>query len=251
MHLYSLPGADDAKFGKGQIMNDQLYYRGERVATTQGGFVRRVYNWMGLGLATTAVVSLYTASNSTLLTWIFGNPIIFFGLIIAELGLVIALSAGINRMQAATATIMFFLYSALNGVTLSAIFIAYTSASIASTFFVTAGTFGAMSLYGYTTQRDLTSWGSFLAMGLIGVILASLVNLFFRSEAVYWLVTYAGIIVFVGLAAYDAQKIKAMAIHGFGDEESERKGAVIGALQLYLDFINLFLLILRIFGRRR
>jgi len=232
-------------------MNDQLYYRGERVAATQGEFVRRVYNWMGLGLATTAVVSLYTASNSKLLTWIFGNPMIFFGLIIAELGLVIALSAGINRMQAATATIMFFLYSALNGVTLSAIFIAYTSASIANTFFVTAGTFGAMSLYGYTTQRDLTSWGSFLTMGLIGVILASLVNFFFKSEAVYWLVTYAGIIVFVGLAAYDAQKIKAMALQGFGDEESERKGAVIGALQLYLDFINLFLLLLRIFGRRK
>lgn len=232
-------------------MNDQLYYRGEQVAATQGKFVRRVYNWMGLGLATTAVVSLYTASNSTLLTWIFGNPMIFFGLIIAELGLVIALSAGINRMQAATATFMFFLYSALNGVTLSAIFVAYTSASIANTFFVTAGTFGAMSLYGYTTQRDLTSWGSFLTMGLIGIILASLVNLFFRSEAIYWLVTYVGIIVFVGLAAYDAQKIKAMALQGFGDEESERKGAVIGALQLYLDFINLFLMLLRIFGRRR
>jgi hypothetical protein len=232
-------------------MENPIYYRGEQVAATQGAFLRRVYNWMGLGLATTAVVSLYTASNTTLLSWLLGNPMVFFGLILAELGLVIALSAGIGRMQAATATFMFFLYSALNGLTLSVIFMAYTSASIASTFFVTAGTFGAMSLYGYTTQRDLTSWGSFLTMGLIGVILASLVNLFFRSEAVYWLVTYAGIIVFVGLAAHDAQKIKAMALQGFGDAESERKGAVIGALQLYLDFINLFLLLLRIFGRRR
>lgn len=232
-------------------MENPIYYRSEQVAAVQGEFVRRVYNWMGLGLATTALVSLFTASSPNLLTFIFGNPLVFFGLIIAELGLVIWLGAGINRMQASTAVFMFFLYSALNGLTLSAIFIAYTSASIASTFFVTAGTFGAMSLYGYTTQRDLTSWGSFLFMGLIGIILASLVNLFFKSEAIYWLVTYAGIIVFVGLTAYDTQKIKAMASQGFGDQETERKGAVIGALQLYLDFINLFLMLLRVFGRRR
>jgi FtsH-binding integral membrane protein len=205
---------------------------------------------MGLGLATTALVSLYTASSPKMLAFIFGNSIVFFGLIIAELGLVIGVSAGINRLQASTAIMMFFLYSALNGLTLSAIFVAYTRASVANTFFITAGTFGAMSLYGYTTKRDLTSWGSFLTMGLIGIILASLVNLFFRSEMIYWVVTYAGIMVFVGLAAYDAQKIKAMAVQGFGDEETERKGAVIGALQLYLDFINLFLLFLRLFGRR-
>lgn len=232
-------------------MNEQIYHRSEHVAAAQGDFVRRVYNWMGLGLALTALVSLFTASSPGLLAFIIGNPIVFFGLIIAELGLVIGLSAGINRMQASTAGFMFFLYSAFNGLTLSVILIAYTRASIASTFFVTAGTFGAMSLYGYTTRRDLTSWGSFLAMGLIGVILASLVNIFFKSPAIYWLVTYAGIIVFVGLAAYDAQKIKAMALQGFGDEESERKGAIIGALQLYLDFINLFLMLLRIFGKRR
>jgi hypothetical protein len=231
-------------------MNDQVYRRSERVEAAQGDFVRRVYNWMGLGLALTAVVSLYTASSPSLLAFIFGTPMLFFGLIIAELGLVIGLSAGINRMQATTAGFMFFLYSALNGLTLSAVLIAYTSASVASTFFVTAGTFGAMSFYGYTTRRDLTSWGSFLTMGLIGIVLASLVNFFFKSEAIYWMVTYAGIIVFVGLTAYDAQKIKAMALQGFGDEESERKGAIIGALQLYLDFINLFLMLLRLLGRR-
>jgi uncharacterized protein len=236
---------------KGYIMSGQMYYQSERVAVAQGEFVRRVYNWMGLGLATTAVVSLFTASSPTLLAFILGNPFVFFGLIIAELGMVIGLSAGINRMQAVTAVFVFFLYSALNGLTLSAVLIAYTRASIASTFFVSAGTFGAMSLYGYTTQRDLTSWGSFLTMGLIGIILASLVNFFFRSQSIYWLVTYVGIIVFVGLAAYDAQKIKAMALQDFGDEESERKGSVIGALQLYLDFINLFLLLLRVLGRRR
>ncbi len=232
-------------------MDDGITSRRERVATIQSGFVARVYNWMGLGLATTAVVALLTASSPSLLNLIFGSQFVFLGLVLGELGLVIALSAAISRLQATTAALMFFLYSALNGLTLSAIFLAYTSASIANTFFVTAGTFGLMSLYGYTTKRDLTSWGSFLFMGLIGIILASVVNLFMRSEAISWLVTYAGVIVFVGLSAYDAQMIKQMAASGFGDEESERKSAVIGALRLYLDFINLFLMLLNIFGRRR
>lgn len=232
-------------------MNDPMYYGSERAAVAQGEFVRRVYNWMGLGLAMTALVSLFTASSPALLTLIFGNQLVFFGLIIAELGLVMWLSAGINRMQAATATFMFFLYSALNGLTLSVILIAYTHSSIAGTFFITAGTFGCMSLYGHTTKRDLTSWGSFFMMGLIGIILASVVNLFLRSEAVAWVVSYIGVIVFVGLTAYDAQKIKALAYQGFEDQESERKLSVLGALTLYLDFINLFLMLLRIFGRRR
>ena len=233
------------------MMDNGVSTQRERTAAIQTNFVARVYNWMGLGLATTAVVSLFTASSPSLLNFIFGNQLVFFGLIIAELGLVMALSAAIGRLQATTAALMFFTYSALNGLTLSAIFLAYTSASIANTFFVTAGTFGVMSLYGYATKRDLTSWGSFLFMGLVGIILASLVNIFLKSEAVYWVVTYAGIIVFVGLTAYDAQQIKAMALQGFGDEETERKGAVIGALRLYLDFINLFLMLLNIFGRRR
>ena len=227
------------------------YSQREQAAVIQTNFVARVYNWMGLGLATTAVVALLTASSPALINFIFGSQFVFFGLIIAELGLVMALSAAIGRMQATTAALMFFVYSALNGLTLSAIFLAYTSASIANTFFVTAGTFGAMSLYGYATKRDLTSWGSFLFMGLVGVIIASLVNLFLKSEAIYWLVTYAGVIVFVGLTAYDTQQIKQMAFHGFGDEETERKSAVIGALRIYLDFVNLFLMLLNIFGRRR
>jgi uncharacterized protein len=227
------------------------YSQRTRTDALQTGFVARVYNWMGLGLATTAVVALLTASSQPLLNIIFGSQFIFFGLIIAELGLVMVLSAAIGRLQAATATLLFFLYSALNGLTLSAIFLAYTSASIASTFFVTAGTFGVMSLYGYTTKRDLTSWGSFLFMGLIGIVLASLVNIFMRSDTIYWLVTYAGIIVFVGLTAYDTQQIKALAVSGFGDLETEQKSAVIGALRLYLDFVNLFLMLLNIFGRRR
>lgn len=231
-------------------MNTGAYQHREQAAAIQNDFMRSVYNWMGLGLGTTALISMITASSPAMLNMIFGNPLVLFGLIIAELGLVIALSAAINRIQASTAALMFFIYSALNGMTLSVIFLTYTQSSIASTFFVTAGTFGAMSLYGYTTRKDLTSWGSFLFMGLIGIVLASLVNLFFRSEAITWLVTYCGIIVFVGLTAYDTQKIKAMAVQGMMDAEESRKGSIIGALQLYLDFINLFLLLLRVFGRR-
>lgn len=232
-------------------MDNGITSRRERVAALQSSFVARVYNWMGLGLATTAVVALTTAASPFLFNLIFGNQFIFLGLILGELGLVIALSTAIPRLQATTAALMFFLYSALNGLTLSVIFLAYTSASIANTFFVTAGTFGLTSLYGYATKRDLTSWGSFLFMGLIGIILASVVNFFMRSEAISWLVTYAGVIVFVGLSAYDAQMIKQMAAYAFSDEESERKSAVIGALRVYLDFVNLFLLLLNIFGRRR
>ncbi len=224
-------------------------FQGERATTVQTEFIRRVYNWMALGLAVTAIVALY-AVNSGLIFSLLGNPMIMLVLIVGEFGLVIALSAAIGRFQSSTALFMFFAYSFLNGLTLSTIFLIYTKASIASTFFVTAGTFAAMSLYGYTTKRDLTSMGSFLMMGLIGIIIASFVNFFFRSPAFYWLITYAGIAVFVGLTAYDAQKIKEMAYAGFSGSEDERKGAVIGALRLYLDFINLFLLLLRIFGRR-
>ena len=202
----------------------------DRVAAVHGEFIRRVYNWMGLGLALTAFVALYTASNHALLSLIFGNSLVFFGLIIGELALVVILSAAIGRMQASTATLLFFLYSALNGLTLSVIFLAYTRASIANTFFVTAGTFGVMSFYGYTTQRDLTSWGSFLFMGLIGIIIASVVNIFLRSSMVYWAVTYAGVLIFVGLTAYDTQKLKAMALSGFTDDEEERNASCTGAV---------------------
>jgi FtsH-binding integral membrane protein len=228
-----------------------ILYQRDQAAAAQGDFIRRVYNWMGLGLTVTALVALYTASNSALLGLIFGNSLVFFGLIIAQLGLVILLSGAINRLQASTATLLFILYSALTGLTLSVVFLAYTRASIASTFLVTAGTFGAMSFYGYTTQRDLTGWGSFLFMGLIGIILASVVNIFFHNEMVYWVVTYAGILIFVGLTAYDTQALKEMARAGFADEETQRKSAVMGALKLYLDFINLFLMLLRVMGNRR
>jgi FtsH-binding integral membrane protein len=232
-------------------MPEQTLQRREGVAAAQGDFIRRVFNWMGLGLALTALVALYTTSNPRLLSLIFGNSLVFFGLIIGELALVVVLSAAINRLQASTATLLFFLYSALNGLTLSIIFLAYTRASITSTFFVTAGTFGVTSFYGYTTKRDLTSWGSFFFMGLIGIIIASVVNIFLGSPMIYWVVTYAGVLIFVGLAAYDTQKLKEMALAGFADEETARKSTVMGALALYLDFINLFLMLLRIFGSRR
>ncbi len=222
----------------------------DRIAAVQSDFIRRVYNWMGLGLALTALIAYYTASNPNLTRLIIGNQLIFFALIIGELGLVFALSAAIGRLDPKTATIMFFVYAGLNGLTLSVIFLTYTRASIANTFFVTAGTFGLTSLYGYTTKRDLTSWGSFFFMGLVGIILASVVNFFLQSETIYWVVTYIGILVFVGLTAYDTQTLKNMAAAGFADQASETKAAVIGALRLYLDFINLFLMLLRLTGDR-
>jgi len=233
------------------MTNGHITYSRERAAAVQGEFIRRVYNWMALGLAATALVALYVAGSPWLQRLIFGNMLLFFGLIIGELVLVFWLSAAIDRLAYSTASMMFFVYAALNGLTLSVIFMVYTETSIASTFFVTAGTFGVTSLYGYTTKRDLSSWGGFLFMGLIGIILASVVNIFLKSPMVYWIVTYAGIIVFVGLTAYDTKKLKDMALAGFASEEAESKSAVMGALALYLDFINLFLMLLRIFGQRR
>jgi FtsH-binding integral membrane protein len=201
-------------------------------------FVRSVYNWMAIGLALTGFVAFYVANSPSIMRLIIGNQLIFFGLIIGELS---------------TATGLFVLYAALNGATLSVIFLAYTKSSIASTFFICAGTFVACSIYGWTTKRDLTSFGGFLFMGLIGIIIASLVNLFIRSSAMYMIISYIGVFVFVGLTAYDTQKLKNMALTQPGGLEAGvvRKGAILGALSLYLDFINLFLMLLRIFGDRR
>jgi len=214
-------------------------------------FLPRVYGWMTAGLALTALTAMLTLSSPYLLESIFGNRLVFYALIFGELGLVIALSAAINRISATAATLMFLVYSALSGVTFASIFLLYTSSSIASTFFVASGTFAAMSLYGYTTRRDLTGWGSFFFMGLIGVLIASVVNIFLHSEMIYWITSYIGVFVFVGLTAYDTQKIKQIGMRGFGDEETRKKAAIIGALRLYLDFINLFLMLLRIMGNRR
>lgn len=216
-------------------------------------YVRSVYNWMCIGLALTGFVAYYVSNSQAILDLVFGNSIIFFGLIIAELALVFSISGMVNRMSAGTATGLFVLYAGLNGVTISFIFLAYANASIVSTFFICAGTFLGCSIYGWTTKRDLTSLGGFLMMGLIGIIIASVVNMFIRSSAVSMVVSYIGVLVFVGLTAYDTQKIKNMALTQPADAEAGviRKGAILGALSLYLDFINLFLLMLRIFGGGR
>lgn len=216
-------------------------------------FVRSVYNWMAIGLGLTGLVAYYVANSEPLLRLIFGNQLIFFGLIIGELAMVFYLSARINRLQATTATGLFLFYAFLNGVTLSAIFLVYSRTSIASTFFICAATFAASSVFGWMTKRDLTGMGNFLFMGLIGIIIASVVNMFMQSSGMSMIISYIGVIVFVGLTAYDTQKIKAMALSQPGDIDAGviRKGAIMGALSLYLDFINLFLMMLRIFGSGR
>jgi len=221
------------------------------VISSTSSFLPKVYGWMTAGLALTALAAMMTLSSQGMLNLIFGNKLVFYALIFGELGLVIALSAAINKISSATATLMFLVYSALNGVTFASIFLIYTSSSIASTFFVAAGTFGSVSIYGYVTKRDLTGWGSFFFMGLVGIIIASVVNIFMQSEMISWVISYVGVFVFVGLTAYDTQKIKQIGAAGFGDAESQKKAAIIGALRLYLDFINLFLMLLRIMGNRR
>ena len=225
-------------------------YVASQAQVQQRTIISQVYAWMAAGLLVTGAIALFTVNTPALLSLIFGSRLVFFGLLIGELLLVIGLSAMIGRISASASTAIFMLYAALNGLTMAAIFLVYTRSSIASTFFVTAGTFGAMSLYGYTTKRDLTTIGNLCVMGLIGFLLASIVNFFLRSQAIYWITTYAGIAIFVGLTAWDTQKIKRMTALGAGEEQAGRI-AIAGALMLYLDFINLFLLLLRLFGRRR
>ena len=216
----------------------------------RNGVMSRVYAWMTAGLFVTAAVASFVFNSTALSSLIFGNPLIFFGLFIVEIIAVVGLSAGINRLSPAAATAIFMGYAALNGLTLSAIFLAYTQASIASTFFVTAATFGAMSFYGSTNKRDLTRVGNIAIMALIGLLIASIVNIFLHSAALYWVITYAGVLIFVALTARDTQKIKQLATQ-VNDERSAGRIAVLGSLILYLDFINLFIFLLRIFGVRR
>ncbi|MBU0991307.1 MAG: Bax inhibitor-1/YccA family protein [Proteobacteria bacterium] len=215
-------------------------------------FIASVYNWMAIGLAVTGGVAYAVSSNVNLVRLIAGNFMVLMILFAAELGLVFYLSARVQKIQASTATFLFVLYAALNGATLSLLFLIYTSASITSTFFICAATFTACSIYGMVTKKDLTSMGGFMAMGLIGLIIASLVNMFFRSPMMHMIISYVGVLVFVGLTAYDTQKLKHMAIsQPAGLEEGVvRKGAIIGALTLYLDFINMFIFLLRILGNR-
>ena len=212
-------------------------------------FLRKVYGWMFAGLAITAVVALAVAGTPALVQTIFGNPVLFWGLVIAELGLVFFLSARVDKLAPRTAATLFVVYSALNGATLSAVLLAFTGTSIATTFVVTAGMFGALALYGTTTKRSLAGVGQFFFMGLIGLLLASIVGIFWKAPALQFVISVVGVLVFTGLTAWDAQRLKAMAAVTPDHQVGSR--AVVGALALYLDFINLFLFLLRFLGGRR
>ena len=224
-------------------------YIAKEIEVSQTLLIRKVYVWMCAALLITAGTAYRVSTSEELLRLIFSSKLSFFGLIIAQFAIVWFLSARIKSLSFTTATILFALYSILMGVTMSCIFIAYTQSSIASTFFITAGTFAVMSIYGFTTKRDLTSIGNLLFMALVGLIIAMLVNFFLKSSMMDLVISCIGVLIFVGLTAYDTQKIKALMNRE--NTEENQKMAIIGSLMLYLDFINLFLFLLRIFGRRR
>lgn len=213
--------------------------------------MRKVYLWMSLALVITGFTAYYVATTPALIGVIITNQILFWGLVIGELALVFGLSAAINKLSLTTATLMFVIYAVINGLTLSFIFLVYTASSITSVFFITAGTFAVMAFFGYFTKTDLSSLGKILMMALIGIIIATIVNIFTKSEGLAMILNYLGVLVFVGLTAYDSQKIKQMLMMAPDTGEAAQKVALLGALSLYLDFINLFLYLLRIFGSRR
>lgn len=231
---------------------DKLYRMIEEkegmVALAFPALMRKVYVWMALALVITGITAFGIANNPSLAYTIVTNRLLFWGLVIAEFGLVVAISGAINRLSITTATLLFILYSVINGATLSVIFLAYTLTSIANVFFITAGTFGVMAFLGYTTKKDLTSLGRMMFIGLIGIIIATIVNLFLGSSMLNMIVSYVGVVIFVGLTAYDSQKIKYMLYEADSMDEGAQKLALLGSLTLYLDFINLFLMLLRIFG---
>lgn len=213
-------------------------------------FMQRVYIWMAGGLSLTGFIAYYTAQSTSLMPFIAQNPFVFYGMLIGTLVLVIAMSAAINKISTPVAGGMFVAYAALNGFIFSTLFLFYAAETIYQVFFITAGMFAAMSIYGFVTRRDLTGWGSFLMMGLVGIIIAMVVNIFLKSSAVTYAVSFIGVFIFLGLTAYDTQKLKNIATQNPEATQSE-KPAIYGALTLYLDFINLFLMLLRIFGGRR
>jgi FtsH-binding integral membrane protein len=238
----SQPGSS---FGAGAFSPSQI-------AAEQAAFMRKVFAFMAGGLGTTALTSLVVAHSPAAMRFIFGGgPGIFYGLLFAELLMVWTFASVARRLSAVGAGALFYVYAIMNGLTLAVIFLRYTEGSIASTFFVTSGMFATMAGYGYVTKRDLTGMGSFLLMGLVGLILASIVNLFMASSMLYWGITCFGVLIFVGLTAYDVQKIKELNVIGNAGTDEDHKEAIHGALVLYLDFINLFLYMLRLLGRRR
>ncbi|MBH8556848.1 Bax inhibitor-1/YccA family protein [Hymenobacter negativus] len=224
----------------------------EEAAEVQARFFAQVYGWMAAGLGLTGGIAMFASTSPELINFVFGTPFVFLGLIILELVVVGFLSARIFDWSLGKVQAAFVGYAMLNGVTLSCVFLAYTSSSIASTFFVTAGTFGVMSLFGYFTKADLSGWGKLLSMAVIGLVIAMLVNFFFNNPVVEIITSFVGVLIFTALAAYDTQKLKMLALLGITEgEEVSNKASILGALTLYLDFVNLFLFLLRIFGRRR
>ncbi len=232
-------------------MQNVNYMSPDAVAAEQQRFMVRVYNWMSAGLILTGVMALYIASSETMANLVYSNKAIPIILIVVQLGLVIYLSGWAHKMSASQATGVFLLYAGLTGVTLSFVFLVYTTSSVAWTFFVTAGMFASLSLYGYATKKDLSGFGQFLFMGLIGLILSRVANMFIESASFDSALNYIGVLIFAGLTVYDTQKIKRMNILGNEGTEEDTKEAIVGALTLYLDFINLFLHLLRIMGDRR
>ena len=235
-----------------QLPPRPLQITAEEAADVQARFFAQVYGWMAAGLGLTGGVALFASSSPALMQFVFGTRFVFLGLIIVELVIVGFLSARIFDWSLGKVQAAFVGYAVLNGVTLSCVFLAYTSASIASTFFITAGTFGIMSLFGYFTKADLSGWGKLLSMAVIGLVIAMVVNMFLRNSVLETITSFIGVLVFVALTAYDTQKLKQLALLGVTEgEETSNKASILGALTLYLDFVNMFLFLLRLFGSRR
>ena len=238
---------NDLRFDSGSMRRDTIMSASESFPA----LMRKVYVWMTLALVITGLVAYGVATSPALLMAVVTNKALFFGLIIAELALVIGITAAISRLSMPMATLLFAVYSAINGATMSVIFVAYTMTSIANVFFITAGTIAAMAVLGYTTKKDLSGMGRILVMTLFGLIIATFVNVFLiKSGGFELILCYIGVLVFVGLTAYDTQKIKQWLIEAEGTGETAQKIALLGALSLYLDFINLFLYLLRLFGKK-
>lgn len=231
--------------------NQQRQLTEDQIKIEQANFIAKVYGWMCAALVVTGLTAWYVAQTEELILALLSNKFLFYGLLIGEVLLVGYISKALPTMDVMMAKALFFLYAMANGLTLSLIFVIFTASSIASSFFITAGTFAVMSIYGYFTKSDLTSMGRILMMGLIGLIIASIVNIFMQSTMMHWIISYVGVFIFTGLIAYDTQKIKEMNIIGNEGTDEDTKESLMGALTLYLDFINLFLYILRIFGDRK
>ena len=244
--MYNLINNQNGQQSTGFAFNE----RERGLSGAYSALMRKVYTWMALALVITGVTAFGVANSPTLLMTLMTSRGLMFGLIIAELALVFAISGAINRLSLSTATLLFILYSVLNGAMLSSVFVVYTATSIAKVFFITAGTFGAMAFYGYTTKKDLTSMGKILFMALIGLVIATVVNMFLKSSGFEYILSYIGVAVFTGLTAWDSQKIKQMLQTQYDMSEGAQKLALLGALTLYLDFVNLFLYLLRIFGSK-